>query len=77
MRGIKGKIVIVTGGARGLGKSMVDRFLKEGAIVISADILKKELEKSIASFKNEGFTTEGYVIDVRSVPAIVKSEMLV
>ena len=38
MRGLQGKIALVTGGAKGLGKAMVERFLKEGVTVVIADV---------------------------------------
>ena len=37
MKGLKDKIVLVTGGAKGLGKAMTTRFLQEGATVVIAD----------------------------------------
>ncbi|MGG3891298.1 SDR family NAD(P)-dependent oxidoreductase [Metabacillus fastidiosus] len=39
------KVVIITGGASGIGESMVELFSKEGAIVIAADINEAALEK--------------------------------
>ena len=39
---LKDKIVVVTGGASGIGKSIVDNFLSEGSIVISCDLAYKE-----------------------------------
>lgn len=39
---VQDKVVLITGGARGLGASHVRRFVKEGAKVIFTDILVKE-----------------------------------
>lgn len=36
--GLKGKIAIITGGASGIGASIVDGFVKEGANVVIADV---------------------------------------
>ena len=42
---LKNKIIIITGSAKGIGKSLVNNFLKNGATVISSD--KKLLNKKI------------------------------
>jgi NAD(P)-dependent dehydrogenase (short-subunit alcohol dehydrogenase family) len=44
MRGLKGKRVLVTGGARGIGAATAVRFLKEGARVVVLDRDKGALE---------------------------------
>lgn len=48
MSNLDGKIVIVTGGARGMGASHVRQFVKDGARVVVADVLDDE-GNSVAS----------------------------
>ena len=49
MRGLKGKTAIVTGGAAGIGRAIVDRFEQQGTKVIVLD-LKSEKPVDITSY---------------------------
>ena len=44
-----GRGVIVTGGARGIGRAIVEAFLAEGASVCALDILTDELDRMRAA----------------------------
>ncbi|MBY3624118.1 SDR family oxidoreductase [Acinetobacter sp. CUI P1] len=46
MKRLDNKVAIITGGASGIGESMVDLFAQEGAIIIAADINEAALEKA-------------------------------
>ncbi len=46
MRDLKGKNVLVTGGAMGMGRCMAELFLKEGSRVALVDAREKELREA-------------------------------
>ena len=51
---LKNKVAIVTGGASGFGKGIVEKFINEGAKVLVADLnyeAAEELSKNYDEFK--------------------------
>jgi NAD(P)-dependent dehydrogenase (short-subunit alcohol dehydrogenase family) len=49
-----GKVVIVTGGALGMGRSTADEFAKSGASVVVADIDREAGERNVRHMRDEG-----------------------
>ncbi len=70
MTGLDGKVVVITGGARGMGAAYVRGFLAEGAKVVAADLSWDGVEV----FRDEAKTAGGLplmmdVTDNRAIDA--------
>ncbi|MGZ3558939.1 MAG: SDR family NAD(P)-dependent oxidoreductase [Thermodesulfobacteriota bacterium] len=64
---LKGKVAIVTGGARGLGRAFASRLYEEGAKVVIADILDaNKVAQSIAKKEGEVLSLHTNVIEEES-----------
>ncbi len=50
---LKDKIAIITGGSRGIGKAIANRFAQEGCNIILVSRTKSELEKTAESFQKQ------------------------
>ncbi|MBA4013733.1 MAG: 3-(cis-5,6-dihydroxycyclohexa-1,3-dien-1-yl)propanoate dehydrogenase [Phenylobacterium sp.] len=64
MTRLKGEVVLITGGASGLGRALVDRFVEEGARVAVLDRSPDKLAALSVAFGEEVATVQG---DVRSL----------
>ncbi|NML27516.1 2-hydroxycyclohexanecarboxyl-CoA dehydrogenase [Zoogloea dura] len=71
MRGIKGKVAIVTGGAGGIGAAISRRFAAEGAIVAVFDINKDAAEAVVAGIRAEGGSAAAFAVDLTSQDSVV------
>jgi len=58
------KVVVVTGAARGIGKTIAQTFGNEGATVIICDINKKDGKKALSQFTKQGITAGFLPLDL-------------
>lgn len=65
MDNFKGKVAVVTGGASGIGRSLVKELLAAGARVVIGDVEQKALDRVLAEFSGAG-EVMGVVTDVSS-----------
>ncbi|MHA7848329.1 SDR family oxidoreductase [Serratia sp. D1N4] len=70
---LAGKRVVVTGAARGLGRSFAAAIVQAGGRVVMCDILAQELQDSAASLREQGAQVETQVIDLASPQSITEA----
>lgn len=69
MKEFKDKVAVVTGGASGIGRSLVLALLADGAKVVVADVEQGALDKAIKEFEPAG-EVSGVVTDVSSAESV-------
>jgi NAD(P)-dependent dehydrogenase (short-subunit alcohol dehydrogenase family) len=68
---LKGRIVLVTGGATGIGESMVRHFARQGSKVAFLDIQDAQAQALVEALHGEGCPRPDYIhCDVTDVPAL-------
>lgn len=67
MKDFNGKVAVVTGGASGIGRSIVKELLSEGAKVVIADVEQSALDKVLGELDGE---VSGVVTDVSSLESV-------
>ena len=71
MRGIKGKVSIVAGGAGGIGASICRRFDEEGAIVAVFDINQDAAAAIVTEIRAKGGSAAAFGVDLTSQESVV------
>ena len=76
---LEGKVAIVTGGARGIGKAICERLADEGAKIAIVDLLIEAAQQTADEFNAKGFEARAYAANVAkmedaeaTVAAVVK-----
>ena len=64
MKGLKGKVVIVTGGGSGIGAALCGRFGEGGSVVAVFDMNGAGAEKTAAAIRAAGGRSQAFVVDI-------------
>jgi NAD(P)-dependent dehydrogenase (short-subunit alcohol dehydrogenase family) len=64
MSEFEGKIILVTGAGRGIGRATAQAFATAGAVVAANDITPINLDETIAAIKTTGGQVKAYLTDV-------------
>ena len=73
---LEGKVALVTGGARGIGKAICERLASEGASVAMVDIRSEVAQQTAEEFKAKGYqalAVAANVAKMEDADAAVKS----
>ncbi len=65
---LNGKTAVITGGAKGLGRSIAEKFYEEGCEIIICDVLSSEAHKVAKNLKGKSFDLD--VSDSKQVSSI-------
>jgi 2-hydroxycyclohexanecarboxyl-CoA dehydrogenase len=71
MKGLKDKVVIVTGGGGGIGSAICRRFAEDGAVVAVFDIDRNAAEAVAAGIRENGGRASAFAVDLTSQDSVI------
>src|SRR3972149_3243084 len=69
---LKNKVAIVTGSAKGIGKSVAIELARDGAKVVVSDVDQKNMDETVKEIKKMGSEVIGVKADVSSSSDVAK-----
>lgn len=61
---LQGRVAVITGGARGIGKAIANRLAHAGCVVALMDVQEQLLKEVVADLTRQGYRSFGFVGDV-------------
>jgi 3-oxoacyl-[acyl-carrier protein] reductase len=69
---LKGQVVMVTGGARGIGKAIAEKFAAQGADLVIADVSLHSAEETARELSEKGIKAKAVTMDVSKSSDVTK-----
>jgi 3-oxoacyl-[acyl-carrier protein] reductase len=70
---LNGKVAVVTGGARGIGKSIANAFAERGATLALLDLNQADLDATCAEFTARGVKVSGHSLNVAKEEEVIRA----
>ncbi|MGH2519878.1 MAG: SDR family NAD(P)-dependent oxidoreductase [Chloroflexota bacterium] len=70
MNDFAGRVAVITGAASGMGRAFAERFAREGAKIVMADVEAAALNRAVAELRATGVDVLGVQTDVSSLESV-------
>ena len=70
MRSLRDKLILITGGARGIGLAIARRLGRDGGRIVLTDLDAVELKRARESLQKDEVDCSGFTVDVTDTEAL-------